>query len=79
VSGICKKLNAREIKIFNPELTDTIMQNVVVLADMARLKLIEGITPRHYIKAIKDLMEGEKLDKNIKLFNKVLQRSSLPA
>ena len=46
------------------------MQNTVVLAHIARGGLIPGISERHYLLSMKDLMDGAMLTRNRLLFEK---------
>ena len=69
ISHECQKRDIKEIRVFEPKLKDIRMQNVVVLADIARLKLVPGINHENYLEAMMDLMEGKKLEDNLKLFN----------
>jgi len=69
ISLECQNRDIKEIRVFEPKLKDIRMQNVVVLADIARLKLIPEINHKNYIEAMKDLLEGKKLEDNLELFN----------
>ena len=74
ITALCKKMNAREIKIFSPELADPVMQNVVILGRLAGMKLIPGMGPEHYRMAMGDIMEGGRLEKNLELFERELKK-----
>jgi len=52
-------------------LKDARMQNIVLLANIDKHNLIAAITTEHYIQAMKDLMEGSMLERNMKLFQSV--------
>lgn len=69
ISHECQNRDIKEIRVFEPKLKDIRMQNVVVLADIARLKLIPEINHKNYIEAMMDLLEGKKLEDNLELFN----------
>jgi len=69
ISRECQKRDIKEIRVFEPELKDIRMQNITVLADIAILELVPGINHENYLKAMMDLMEGKKLEDNLKLFN----------
>jgi indolepyruvate ferredoxin oxidoreductase, beta subunit len=69
ISHECQKRDIKEIRVFEPRLKDIRMQNIAVLADIARLELIPGINHKNYVEAMKDLMESKKLEDNMKLFN----------
>ena len=64
----CRKRNIREISVFKADLKDIRMQNIVVLANIDRYKLIPGIKKEHYYVAMNDLMQGTMLKTNLKLF-----------
>lgn len=55
-------------EVFESALEDARMQNVAVLACIARKELIPGISARHYRQAMDDLMAGDRLAKNMALF-----------
>ena len=69
ISHECQKRDIKEIRVFEPKLKDIRMQNVVVLAEIDRMNLVPGITHENYKEAMMDLMEGKKLEDNLKLFN----------
>ena len=64
----CKKRNIRLFKVIKDDLEDARMQNVVLLANIHKNKLIPGIEKEHYVEAMKDLMGGTMLEKNKMLF-----------
>ncbi len=64
----CRKRNIREIFVFKSGLKYARMQNMVVLANIDRYKLIPGIKKEHYYEALNDLMKGTMLKTNLKLF-----------
>ena len=70
----CRKRSIREISVFKADLKDARMQNIVVLANIDRYKLIPGIQKEHYYKAMKDLMQGSMLKTNLKLFDEERSR-----
>jgi indolepyruvate ferredoxin oxidoreductase beta subunit len=69
ISQECQKRGIKEIRVFEPGLKDNRMQNIAVLADIDRLELIPEINHENYLEAMMDLMEGKKLENNMKLFN----------
>ena len=69
ISQECLKRNIREIKVFKEDLKDARMQNIVLLAHINKHRLIPEIRTEHYIQAMEDLMRGEMLEKNMKLFD----------
>ena len=64
----CRQRDIKEISVFKAGLKDARMQNMVVLANIDRHKLIPGIKKEHYYEAMKDLMQGNILEMNLKLF-----------
>ena len=68
VSQECLKRNIREIKVFKEDLKDARMQNIVLLAHIDKHGLIPEIRTEHYIQAMEDLMRGDMLENNMKLF-----------
>jgi len=68
IRRICRKRNIREISVFKADLKDIRMQNIVVLANIDRYKLIPDIKKEHYYEAMNDLMQGTMLKTNLKLF-----------
>lgn len=68
----CKKRNVQVLKVMDPELTDSRMQNTVVLSNIVHHDLIPRITRDHYQTAMSDLMAGKKLEDNMRLFNRRL-------
>lgn len=67
-----KNLNGEVIKVYKEDLKESRMQNVVLLAEIERNSILPQIKQKHYIKALKDLMAGEKLEKNLSLFNSLV-------
>jgi indolepyruvate ferredoxin oxidoreductase beta subunit len=71
ISRLCEKRSIREFKVFTPDLPDVRMQNVVVLGSINRHRLVPDITSEDYTKALKDLLQGETLQRNLKLFEEI--------
>jgi hypothetical protein len=44
------------------------MQNIVLLSHIEKHALIPGINAGNYIEAMKDLMDGAMLDRNLEIF-----------
>ncbi len=63
----CRGLGIRAIRVFVDGLTDARMQNVAVLATLAREKVLPGLELPHYEAALADLMTGKTLEKNLAL------------
>lgn len=74
IRRICRKRNIREISVFKAGLKDARMQNMVVLANIDRYKLIPDIKKEHYYEALKDLIQGTMLKTNLKLFGEERSR-----
>lgn len=68
ISEECTRRNIREIKVFQADLTDARLQNMILLAHIDRLGLIPGVGTVHYLMAMADLMDGSMLEKNQTLF-----------
>jgi indolepyruvate ferredoxin oxidoreductase beta subunit len=49
------------------------MQNVAVLAEICRLKLIPGLEAGHVEKALNDLLAGPVLEKNLALLRRMIK------
>jgi indolepyruvate ferredoxin oxidoreductase beta subunit len=63
--------HARRIKsyqVFDPSLPDARMQNIAILAVIAKHQLIPGIQVADYTRAMEDLMAGSMLTSNQSLF-----------
>jgi indolepyruvate ferredoxin oxidoreductase beta subunit len=71
IEACCRRRNIRLIRVFIPDLPDTHMQNIAVLASMDKNSLIQGIETPHYLQAMEDLMAGGMLEKNLALFKQV--------
>nr|WP_276318749.1 2-oxoacid:acceptor oxidoreductase family protein [Marinitoga lauensis] len=59
------------MRVFLDDLKDSRMQNMVILATMAKMKLIPEVKKEHYLEAINDLLSGKILENNITLFERV--------
>jgi indolepyruvate ferredoxin oxidoreductase beta subunit len=70
LSQQCKAREILEIKVFRPNLEDTYMQNVVLLAAVCKYRLVPNLEKVHYHRAMEDLMDGPMLEKNMDLFAK---------
>ena len=69
ISRECQRRNIREIRVFKPDLTSALMQNMVVLAKIGHYGLIPEIETGHYRQAMADLMEGRMLADNMAVFD----------
>jgi len=68
IHRICLKRNIRDLTVFKAGLKDVRMQNMIVLANIEKNKLIPGIKKAHYYEAMEDMMQGTLLKTNLKLF-----------
>ena len=68
----CQARNIREIRVFHSGLEDPRMQNVAVLAELCRQKLVPGVDAGHIEAALNDLLAGPVLEKNLALLRKVM-------
>lgn len=73
IAETCAARNVNLFKVFQPRLADPRMQNIVVLAEIARQNLIGGVTGANYKQAMDDLMRGEMLENNLHLFDELQQ------
>jgi len=66
-----KNKDIENIRVFKEDLEDARMQNVVILAEIARKGLIPTIEADDYKLALKDLLKGEVLNKNLDIFDEI--------
>ena len=69
VAEQCRKKNIRCHRVYDPDLEDPRMQNVVVLAAIGCLNLIPDVAHEHFRSAMGDLLAGSLLEKNMALYN----------
>lgn len=69
IQDLCRSRGVQVVSVFQPDLPDIRMQNMVVLADIHRRRLIPGIDLSHYQAAMADLMAGSLLEKNMAIFS----------
>ncbi|MBC2710958.1 MAG: hypothetical protein HGJ94_08180 [Desulfosarcina sp.] len=72
IQNLCRARGIQVISVFQADLPDTRMQNMAVLAEIHRHRLIPGIDLSHFQAAMADLMAGAMLEKNRGLFEKRL-------
>ena len=60
------------IRVYKDDLEDARMQNVVILAELAKRNIIKNLEIEDYKKALNDLLSGEVLKKNINIFNEIV-------
>ncbi len=68
ISEACRARSVKEIVISKPDLEDSRMQNIVILAAVYRNSLLPSIEEEHYLLAMSDLLSGDVLEKNTHLF-----------
>lgn len=69
IQELCRSRGVQVVSVFQPDLPDIRMQNMVVLANIHRRRLIPGIDLSHYQAAMADLMAGSLLEKNMAIFS----------
>lgn len=65
----CRNRRIRCHRVYDPNLADKRMQNIVVLAEIGCLGLIPDVTHAHFRSAMEDLLAGSLLEKNMALYN----------
>jgi len=68
----CNDRNIHLLRVHKDSLSDSRMQNMVVLAGIRQNNLIPGVSAVHYQTALADLMEGHVLEKNLEIMNETL-------
>ena len=63
--------DAKVFRVFLPDLGDARMQNVALVATLARERILPSVEPQHYEQALNDLMHGQVLETNLALFKRV--------
>ncbi|MBN2051800.1 MAG: 2-oxoacid:acceptor oxidoreductase family protein [Spirochaetales bacterium] len=71
VESEAAKKDVRVIPVFHEDLSDTRMQNIVLLGKLAAENLIPGVQAHHYEQALEDLLAGSSLERNLDLFSSV--------
>lgn len=71
ISAECRRRHVKEIKVFQENLEDARMQNVVLLAYIHRQQLLPGVSKAHYTQALDDLLTGAMLANNSQLFEQL--------
>lgn len=71
-----EKRNIKVHKIFDNDLKNPRMQNIVLLSNIVKYNLVPGLDSSHCISAIKDLMKGLILKQNLEVFEKILNRNN---
>jgi indolepyruvate ferredoxin oxidoreductase, beta subunit len=68
LGDLCLRMGVKCVEVFHPDLEDTRMQNVALLARIDREGVVPGVKSDHYRKALADLMAGSMLEKNMALY-----------
>ena len=68
IQRVCRERQIRVYVAYHPALADTRMQNIVILSTIHKNELIPGIREMHYREALTDLLQGDALEQNLKLF-----------
>ena len=74
IREFCRERGIRLISVYQSDLPDIRMQNIVVLAEIHRHRLIPGIDLAHYQAAMSDLMAGSMLERNRRLLDARLRQ-----
>lgn len=69
ISQECHAREIRNVRVSETELPDVRMQNVALLAALAKQEILSGVKPGHYREAIAQLLAGETLRKNLEVFD----------
>jgi hypothetical protein len=67
VEKAAASLSAKAYKVFADGLPDARMQNVAIIAEILRSKLVPGLRREHVLSAMGDVMEGAALESNASL------------
>lgn len=70
VAEECQKMDVILYQVFQADLADTRMQNIVILANISKYRLIPEIDAEHMQQALQDLLRGPLLERNLELFNR---------
>ncbi|MDY0060378.1 MAG: 2-oxoacid:acceptor oxidoreductase family protein [Myxococcota bacterium] len=72
VQAECARRGVRGVRVCVADLPDSRMQNVAVLAAIARQALLPGVGRDHYRQALGDLLGGAALAANLALFDRLV-------
>lgn len=62
-----KAMNGESVRVFEEELSDPRMQNIVLIKKMIELEWIPGVDTAIVSEALAELMQGKMLEKNLEL------------
>ena len=68
-----KKRNIKVVEVFEESLSSEKLQNIAVMANIAKLELIPDISKENFLKALNDLMKGSLLEMNQSLMLKIME------
>lgn len=69
IESAVKAKNGESVRVFEEELSDPRMQNVILIKNIIKKNWIEGLTKDKVVEALGELMQGRVLEKNVKLLN----------
>ncbi|HAQ61399.1 TPA: pyruvate ferredoxin oxidoreductase [Candidatus Delongbacteria bacterium] len=67
LENIVKQKKGEAVKVFEKDLSDPRMQNIVLIKKMIELEWIPGLNTLTVSEALAELMQGKMLEKNLKL------------
>ncbi len=70
IRRLCDERRIQVASVFQPDLPDIRMQNMVVLGVICRAAMIPGIHAEHYRRAMTDLMPEKMLERNLSVFDR---------
>lgn len=71
----CNVRNITVRKVDHDGLLDSRMQNIAILANIDKKRLIPHVERHHLIRAMRDLMKGSMLKQNMEILNKISPES----
>jgi indolepyruvate ferredoxin oxidoreductase beta subunit len=75
LNGSCNVRNITVHKVDHEGLLDSRMQNIAILANIDKKRLIPHVERHHLIRAMRDLMKGSMLKQNMAILNKISPES----
>lgn len=72
VERVATARGAKLLRVYDAGLADSRMQNVVVLAALAREELVPDVLAEHYEQALGELLRGPVLEANLAVFRRTL-------
>ncbi len=77
LNTVCGRRGVTVHKVDNVNLADPRMQNIAILARINRKKLIPGVEKQHMLQALEDLMQDAMLERNLELFNRMVNNPKI--